>query len=219
VGGLPVIAGPILLVIALEHGRAFASHAANGTLLGVVALIAFVVAYAFVSLHAHWAAALAAGWGAFLVTAYAMDFVHLGSVAAFACALAACALGLVVLPRRPVGGEPGAHFRGELAFRALCTALPVIAITSAARQLGPHAAGILASFPIITPVVSAFTHARHGAGEAVQLLIGFTAGFFAYAAFCFLVAVWVTRVGTGACFAAAAVVALAIQATVVGRAG
>ena len=46
VGGLPVVAGPILLVFALSHGRAFAADAAAGTLLGIVSLLAFIVVYA-----------------------------------------------------------------------------------------------------------------------------------------------------------------------------
>jgi hypothetical protein len=34
-GGLPVVAGPILLVLTLVHGRQFGAEAAAGTLLGV----------------------------------------------------------------------------------------------------------------------------------------------------------------------------------------
>ena len=48
VGGLPAIAGPILLVLALQHGPAFAGKAATGTLLGIVALIVFVLVFAWV---------------------------------------------------------------------------------------------------------------------------------------------------------------------------
>jgi hypothetical protein len=44
-GGLPVVAGPILLVETLLHGRDFAADAAAGTLLGLLALTAFVVVY------------------------------------------------------------------------------------------------------------------------------------------------------------------------------
>jgi hypothetical protein len=44
-GGLPVVAGPILLVETLLHGRDFGSDAAAGTLLGLAALTAFVVVY------------------------------------------------------------------------------------------------------------------------------------------------------------------------------
>jgi hypothetical protein len=44
-GGLPVVAGPILLVETLLHGRGFGADAAAGTLLGLAALSAFVVVY------------------------------------------------------------------------------------------------------------------------------------------------------------------------------
>ena len=66
VGGLPAIAGPILLVLAIDHGAGFARTAAIGTLLGMVALIVFVLAYAWVCQLARWPWALAAGWGSFL---------------------------------------------------------------------------------------------------------------------------------------------------------
>ena len=45
VGGLPVVAGPILLVYALTQGADFAADAAAGTLLGLISLTAFVVVY------------------------------------------------------------------------------------------------------------------------------------------------------------------------------
>jgi hypothetical protein len=45
-GGLPVVAGPILLVETLLHGHDFGADAAAGTLLGLAALTAFVVVYA-----------------------------------------------------------------------------------------------------------------------------------------------------------------------------
>lgn len=44
-GGLPVVAGPILLVETLLHGPAFGADAAASTLLALAALTAFVVVY------------------------------------------------------------------------------------------------------------------------------------------------------------------------------
>jgi hypothetical protein len=44
VAGLPAIGGPILLVLALDHGRGFVRSAATGVLLGIVALVVFVLA-------------------------------------------------------------------------------------------------------------------------------------------------------------------------------
>ena len=212
VGGLPVIAGPILLVLALEHGRAFASSAAAGTLLGIVALIAFVVAYVAASRRVGWPAALLAGWGAFLVGVGLLREVHTGALAGLALAAATCAGALVLMPHpRPFAPPPRAP-RRDLLFRAVCAALPVIAVTEAARALGPHLSGLLAAFPIITPVLAAFTHAQQGPEAALRILRGMTAGFFAYALFCFVVAVSVRGAGLALAFVAATAVALAAQA-------
>ena len=40
---LPIVAGPILAILTVEHGAVFAGRAANASLLGVVALSAFGV--------------------------------------------------------------------------------------------------------------------------------------------------------------------------------
>jgi len=66
-GGLPVVAGPILLVETLLHGRGFGAEAAAGTLLGLAALTAFVVVYGRVAAGAGPALSVLCGWTAFLV--------------------------------------------------------------------------------------------------------------------------------------------------------
>ncbi len=58
VGGLPVVAGPILLVFALDHGAAFAAGAAAGTLLGLVSLLAFILVYAHLASRMRWGGVL-----------------------------------------------------------------------------------------------------------------------------------------------------------------
>lgn len=63
VAGLPVIAGPVLLVLALQHGSSFAGRAAVGVLLGMVGLAAFVLAYIAAARWVSWPGALAAGYG------------------------------------------------------------------------------------------------------------------------------------------------------------
>ena len=216
VGGLPVIAGPILLVLALDHGRGFARSAATGTLLGMVALIAFVLAYAGVGQRARWPWALAAGWGSFVAVVAALQPVHVGPVTAFVVACAACASGLVLLPRPvPVAARAQVHPPFDLALRGACAVVPIVSVTAAARLLGPHLSGLVAAFPVITPVLAAFTQAQHGPVEAVRLLRGMTVGFFAYALFCFTVSVGIGRLGTAAAFVLATALALVAQTAAV----
>ena len=161
VGGLPAIAGPILLVVALEHGSEFARGAATGVLLGIVALVVFVLAFAWVCQRARWPWALAAGWACFVAVIAALRPVDVGPAAAFAAACAACVCGLVLLPR-PAQAMPRSqvHPPFDLALRGAAAVVPVVAVTAAASRLGPHLSGLVAAFPVITPVLAAFTLAQ-----------------------------------------------------------
>jgi len=216
VGGLPAIAGPILLVLALDRGRAFAADAATGTLLGIVALVVFVVAYVVVSSRFAWLWALLVGWASFLVAILALRPVHVGALGALGLACGACAATLAVLPRResaPVSSRP--YPRWDLPLRGASAVIPIVVVTSSARLLGPQLTGLLAAFPVITPVLAAFTHAQRGRREVARLLRGMTVGFFAYALFCFAVSVTVRGLGIAASFALATALALAAQGTAI----
>jgi hypothetical protein len=216
VAGLPAIAGPILLVLALDHGRGFVRVAATGVLLGIVALVVFVLAFAWVCMRAPWPWALAAGWGSFVAVITALRPVHVGPAPALVIACAACACGLVLLPRpATAAAQPQVHPPFDLALRGACAVIPVVSVTAAARLLGPHLSGLVAAFPVITPVLAAFTLAQHGPLEAVRLLRGMTVGFFAYALFCFTVSVGIGRLGTAAAFVLATALALGAQTAAV----
>lgn len=219
VAGLPVIAGPILLVLAVQHGSPFASRAAVGVLLGMVGLAAFVLVYVATASWVGWPGAVAAAYAAyaaFALAVVAMRPVSVGPLLAFAIACGALILTLGLLPRpRYPARTPLPHPRWDLPFRAVCTTLAVVTVTAIATTLGPHLSGLITSLPIITAVLSAFTHAHRGRDEAARLLRGFTIGFFAYATFCFVVATAVRPLGIAVCFALATIVALAVQAAAV----
>lgn len=216
VAGLPVIAGPILLVLALEHGSLFARRAAIGVLLGIVGLAAFVLACVTAAKWVAWPAALASAYATFAVAVFAMQQVSVGPLAATVIACSALVLTLAVLPRPRYFTAPQLpHARWDLPFRALCTLLAVVTVTAIAGTLGPHLSGLLTSFPIITAVLAAFTQAHRGRAELARLLRGFTIGFFGYGAFCAVVAASILDLGIPVCFTLAAVAALAVQAVAV----
>ena len=215
VGGLPAIGGPILFVIALQHTRAFAAHAATGAVLGVIAVMAFILAYVAAAKRfgLPWPAAVAAGWTVFLVVLLVLEQVHVGAVVALCLAAAATAATLVLLPR-PGAAEPvvASAPRFDVALRAACAIVPVVVVTASAGFLGPHLSGLFASFPIITPVLAAFTQAQRGATEAARLLHGTATGFYGYTIFCFTVAVSLPGLGVAASFTLALLATLATQA-------
>lgn len=216
IGGLPVVAGPILLVMTMLHGRAFGADAAAGSLLGLVSLAAFVTVYGLVCRRTPPAAALPLGWCTFLAATALQAGLHLRPIAALAVACASFALASAVLPAgaqalAPAGRPPA----WDLPVRAGCAAAMVLALTAASAGLGPHVSGLLAPFPIITSVLAAFTHAQRGAADALRLLRGMLVGLFAFALFCFTVAIALRHADIALAFAAATAAAVLVQGLLV----
>ncbi len=219
VGALPVVAGPILLVYALAHGRAFAAHAAAGTLLGLISLTAFVVVYARLAGRVAWPVGLLAGWAAFALGTLAFSALKIAAGVALALACGAFALGVALLPQP--GAEAariGAPPTWDLPLRGGCALALVLALTAVAGWLGPQLSGLLAPFPIVASVLATFTHTQRGVDETLRLLRGLVTGFGAFALFCFTLALALPAMSTAAGFALAALVALLAQGVLLQRA-
>jgi hypothetical protein len=213
VGGLPVVAGPILLVFALSHGRAFAAEAAAGTLLGIVSLLAFIVVYSHAASRVRWGASLILGWGAFFAMTGALSTVTLGIGATFVVVLGGIALTLVVLPRTREESLSAVSLPAwDLPLRAVSALALVLALTAVAGQLGARLSGLLAPFPVIASVLAVFTHAQYGEQDLLRIMRGFVMGLVAYALFCFALAVSLESLSIAESFLLATSCALATQA-------
>jgi hypothetical protein len=210
---LPLVAGPILLIVELDHGERFASRAAAAALLGLVALASFVVVFAHVSRRRGWLLAIAAGWLAFLAVALGFSTASIGAGAGLAIALAAYALAPRLMPR--AASAPGATDAElppwDLPARALATAVLVLGLTGAAAGFGPTLTGVLTPFPVSNTVLAAFVLVLEGPAQTNAFLRGFLRGAFGFVAFCFLVAVLVVPLGVAAAFALALCGALGAQ--------
>jgi hypothetical protein len=211
----PIVAGPVLLVIHLEHGAAFTRESATASLLGLVSLAAFALVFARLGRRWSWPAALLAGWVAVLAVDAGLALLRLPGPAALAVTLGAVAAAVLAMPRLPLGGGNGMRPPPpwDLAARSLATAALVISLTTASAALGPQWTGLLATFPTAASVIAAFALAQGGPAEATRMLAGLLRGLFGFAAFCCALAALVEPVGVTA-FACALVAALVVQAGV-----
>ena len=213
VGGLPVVAGPILLVFALEHGTKFAAQAAAGTLLGMVSLSVFIVIYAHAAVHTPWLASLLAGWAGFAAITVLLDGISVSAKVALAVVLVALTLTLALLPRHmqePYSrADPPAW---DLPVRAASALALVLVLTALAGHLGAHLSGLLAPFPVVASVLAVFTHILHGEEDVARILRGFVLGLVAYALFSFMLAVSLQSLGITSGFTVAIACALGTQA-------
>jgi hypothetical protein len=210
-GGLPVVAGPILLAETLIHGPDFGADAAAGTLLGLAALTAFVVVYGRIAQTRGPVASVLCGWAAFLLCVAVLRMVQPPPALSLVLVAACFALGLrlLPLPSEPVGTMRPPPW--DLPARAGAALGLVLALTAVSGALGPHLSGLLAPFPIITSILAVFTHAHGGTGQVEVLLRNFLLGFYGFAAFCFLLAVSLPDISTAASFLLATAAALAVQ--------
>ncbi|HEY2632902.1 MAG TPA: hypothetical protein VGI26_11060 [Solirubrobacteraceae bacterium] len=212
VGGLPVVAGPILLVFALTHGRAFAAEAAAGTLLGILSLLAFIAVYSRLASRAHWGTSLIFGWASFFAMTACLSAVVVGVDGALLVVMAGVALTLLTLPRAHGDSLSVAALPAwDLPLRALSALALVLALTALAGQLGAKLSGLLVPFPVIASVLAVFTHAQHGEQDLLRIMRGFVMGLVAYALFCFALAVSLESLSIAASFLLAAAAALTIQ--------
>jgi hypothetical protein len=214
-GGLPVVAGPILLVVTLLHGRDFGAEAAAGTLLALAALATFVVVYGLVAATAGPLPSVLCGWAAFLLGVAVLSLVEPPPALSLLFAAACFALGLRLLPTPPpsVPAAPTPPW-WDLPARALAALALVLGLTAVSGALGAHLSGLLAPFPIITSVLAVFTHGHGGFVQVSVLLRNFLFGFYGFAAFCFTLTLALPDLTTGAAFGLSTAVALAVQATI-----
>jgi hypothetical protein len=104
--GLPIVAGPVLVFYALEQGDAFAARAAHATLAGLIATVAFAVAYAQSSRRQPWYLCMVLGWLAFAAMLLLLYVAQPGLVSSLVVLVAATVLGRRAF-RRVRYAEPG----------------------------------------------------------------------------------------------------------------
>ncbi len=222
VSAFPAIVGPVLLITALEHGPVFAAQAANGTLLGLVALSAFALAYGRAAARRGWLPSLAAGWACAAFVAVGVG-VGIQSVELSVGALVAV-LSLIIAHRalpaaqsKPSANSPpappaqSALWRREIPLRMAVTVLLVSSLSAGASRLGPMLGGMLAALPVLASVLAVFTHREHGAAALIALLRGMLAGMAGFVSFCEIVAALIVHDGIVSAFAAATVAAMIVQ--------
>lgn len=212
--GLPVVAGPIVLFLAIEQGAPFAARSAAATLAGEASLAAFCILYGRTALCAPWWVSVAVGWTGFVASTVALDRLALPLATASVVAVTAPVVVLAAMPRPAVEPVVTDVTRGEIALRMAAGVVLMLVLTGIAHALGPRLSGLLTVFPIATTVLAVFSHRAHGAAFAVRLLRGLALGLYSLTAFFLTLAVGLERLDTAGGFLAAAAAAIAVQALV-----
>jgi len=209
--GLPIVAGPILFFISIEQGREFGAAAAEGTLSGLVPVLAFIVGYAWTATRRSWLVSALAGWGSYAVAVVVLYTLAPPWIVSAVVDVAALWLTPRLLPK--VGAPAVAPILDytEIAVRMLAGVALLLALTYFAAGLGPRLSGLLAMFPTLGTVLAIFSHRHAGAEFAIHLLRGMVLGLYAFVAFTVALKLSLPTLELGTSFALAIGCALLVQ--------
>ncbi|MFG6415370.1 hypothetical protein ACG02S_15840 [Roseateles sp. DC23W] len=209
--GLPVVAGPILLFLSLEHGAGFAADAAAAALSAVVASVSFSVAYSHAAQRWGWRVSLALALIAWGVAALCLSFIPPSATTSLAVSLLVLAIAPRLFPHMDESSIARVFSVGELGGRMVAGALLTLAVTFAANLVGSTWSGLLAVFPLLGSVLAVFSHRANGPAFVAHLLRGMAAGLYSFVAFCFALSVSLPEAGIALAFAASGLIGVAVQ--------
>lgn len=215
--GLPLVTGPILFVLALENGNAFASVAATSATAAIVAAVSFAVVYARAAQRTSWPLAWLMALLAWFAVAFVLTLLPGNTLANFVLALVV----LLVGPRAFPVVEQGAYSRtippSELLLRMAAGAALTVAVSGTAHALGGAWSGVLSVFPVLSSILAVFSHRSQGATFTATLLRGLVAGLYSAAAFSAVFACALQGASLPLALVSAVGACLAVQAVTLAR--
>jgi hypothetical protein len=206
---LPLTSAPVMLFLAIDQGTAFASRAAQDTLLGIMSVASFCLVYRWFSFRFGWSVSMLAGWGAFFALTIILEGITLPLALSFVSVIVFLTVVLALMPvsqSKDITIHPPPW---DTPLRMLVATAFVLSLTAAAAILGPQLSGLLAPFPMFTTILAVFTHHIQGASAARRLLRGVVAGSFTFVIFFLVISLLVNSWGIAAAFGLAILAALA----------
>lgn len=208
---LPIVAGPILLTMAIEQGSGFVATAAAHTLIAVIAVLVFCLAYAWASGRFGVPGSLLAALTAYAAAVAGLQLIELPLLPGFVLVVCVLALAPRLFPRMHGAGARSPVQPNDLALRMLAGALLTLTVTYAAAGIGPRLSGFFAMFPVMGTILVGFSHAASGREYAVNILLGMVRGYYAFATFCVVLSLLLRGQSIGLAFCVAAGAALMVQ--------
>jgi uncharacterized membrane protein (GlpM family) len=181
-GAFPVVAGPIIIFIALEQGSEFAALTSTSAISATACLLIFGLVYSWACIRLRWIYALLYSLIAWFILAFTLAMTTPSLDIALLIAISSLIMTPLLLPRTKPTATPNTKLH-DLPWRMLVGALLTFSVTTLAGALGEVWSGILAVFPVIGLVLAVFTHNTLGPTHVTQVYRGMVKGLYSFAAF------------------------------------
>jgi len=183
--GFPIVGGPLLVFVTLDHGTQFGSQAALGAYFGLVPWLAFTMIYAFCSRTLGWLWCTIIGFTIWTAVAVAVVMMQSASRWLEILPFAAFVAALFAYPRGEASDEEREHVWWGLPVRMAAGAGLTIVITQFAAAMGSHWSGIFATFPVMGSIICISSHLQYGLHAVREAVAGMCMGLASVGTFCF----------------------------------
>ena len=198
--GFPVIAGPLLLFVSLDHGKAFGSAAALAAFFGLLPWLSFSTVYAYCARFWGWGWSAVAGFSAWAIVATVIVALQGRSTLLQILPFAAILGAIWIYPNGKASDEPREHGWWPLAVRVLAGAVLTFVIARFSDSIGSRWSGTFMTFPVMGSIVAIANHIEFGKRAVQDAAAGMALGLVSVAIFCFVLAQALERTGIGAAF-------------------
>src|SRR5438105_7183095 len=212
IAGLPLTSGPVSVFLAVEQNRAFAATAAQASLLGLIAVVSFCVAYGCTANRRNWLVSCITGILFYFLALLVLSDLSLGIYAGIFLVYPIIMAATFLMDTRSIDSAIRArHSPWDFPLRMVAATGMVLLITALAERIGPTWSGLLSPFPVFATVMAVFSHRAAGPHAAIQLLRGVVVGSFAFASFFVVVALLIASWGILSTYSLAAAIALFVN--------
>jgi len=209
---LPLVSGPVSFIFAVQYSAPFASHAAIGTMAGMISVSVYCYAYSRLAPRRSWAVCVLAAAFSFFVVTSILNLLTLSLIPTFVAAVLALALARYLIPEPAMVIAAVTPPRWDIPARMITVALFITLLTFAADQLGPQLSGLLSPFPILVTILAVFAHIQYGSSASIHVLRGMLTGLYAFTAFFLIIGSLLTTLPLGITYLVAVITALAVNA-------
>ncbi len=210
--GFPIVAGPILVFLAMDHGADFTAASALGAYFGLVPWLAFTACYAWCSHSWNWLLSLLASLALWVAMAFVALWLQSGPRWLEALPFLVLIGAIVFYPRGEPSDEEREHVWWGLPARMLAGAGLTLLITQFASLMGTRWSGVFTTFPVMGSIIAISTHVQYGHHAVRETVAGMSTGLPSVAVFCLTVYVLLGQVDIWPAFALALTASCAVHA-------
>jgi hypothetical protein len=208
---LPLTSGPVAFFLALSHDRAFVFDSIRGTLSGGFSLIAYSLAYAWVSKKFNWRVSIASGMLVFAGMTLVLQNLTIPFIPLFIFVIAAIFIGLGLMPKTKPAEPISNPSRWDIPVRILIGTSFILLITGIAPYIGSRLTGLLTTIPLYISILAIFAQRHQGHVGAVNVLHGLILGLFSFAGFYLALGLLIEHGSLAVSFGSAILAALTVQ--------